>query len=99
MSEKVPGRHAVQEEAPISENSPAEQDEQAALVDRPVPDWKVPAWQDWQVLEMFAPLAVEYVPTPHLAQLTPDCRPIPVKKVPAGQDWQVLDIVAPLAVE
>jgi len=79
VPEKVPGRHAVQEEAPRSENSPAEQDVQAALVGRPVPDWKVPARQDWQVLDVTAPLAVEYTPVEQAAQDPLTCRPVPVE--------------------
>ena len=79
VSEKVPGRHAVQEEAPISENSPAEQDMQAPMVGRPVPDWKVPARQDWQVLDVTAPLEVEYTPVEQAVQAALACRPVPVE--------------------
>ena len=79
VPEKVPGRHAVQEEAAFCENSPAEQDVQAALVGRPVPDWKVPARQDWQVLDVTAPLAVEYSPAEQDVQAELTCRPVPVE--------------------
>ena len=79
VSEKVPGGQLVQEEAPVSEKSPAEQDVQAALVGRPVPDWKVPARQDWQVLDVTAPLEVEYTPVEQAVQPALACRPVPVK--------------------
>jgi hypothetical protein len=79
VSEKVPGGQLVQEEAPVSEKSPAEQDVQAALVGRPVPDWKVPARQDWQVLDVTAPLAVEYTPVEQAVQAALACRPVPVE--------------------